>query len=107
MNEKTKEMLANLSPAYGIATGRGMFGKMADKGLMGLGARALANSGQRRAEEKAMQEQLMKQGVASAPATTAAAAQPAARMKKGGPVSSASKRADGCAQRGKTKGRLV
>ncbi len=28
-------------------------------------------------------------------------------MKKGGKVSSASKRADGCAQRGKTKGRMV
>lgn len=30
-----------------------------------------------------------------------------AGMKKGGKVSSASKRADGCAQRGKTKGRMV
>jgi hypothetical protein len=28
-------------------------------------------------------------------------------MKKGGKVSSASKRADGCAQRGKTRGRMV
>ena len=28
-------------------------------------------------------------------------------MKRGGKVSSASKRADGCAQRGKTKGRMV
>jgi hypothetical protein len=28
-------------------------------------------------------------------------------MKKGGSVSSASKRADGCAQRGKTKGRML
>jgi glucose-6-phosphate dehydrogenase assembly protein OpcA len=28
-------------------------------------------------------------------------------MKKGGKVSSASKRADGCAQRGKTKGKMV
>lgn len=28
-------------------------------------------------------------------------------MKKGGKVSSASKRADGCAQRGKTKGRMI
>jgi hypothetical protein len=28
-------------------------------------------------------------------------------MKKGGMVSSASKRADGCAQRGKTKGRMI
>lgn len=31
----------------------------------------------------------------------------AAGMKKGGKVSSASKRADGCAMRGKTKGRMV
>ena len=29
------------------------------------------------------------------------------KMKKGGTVSSASKRADGCAIRGKTKGRMV
>ena len=29
------------------------------------------------------------------------------KMKKGGKVSSASSRADGCAQRGKTKGRMV
>jgi len=29
------------------------------------------------------------------------------KMKSGGKVSSASKRADGCAQRGKTKGRMV
>jgi hypothetical protein len=28
-------------------------------------------------------------------------------MKKGGMVSSASKRADGCAKKGKTKGRMV
>jgi hypothetical protein len=28
-------------------------------------------------------------------------------MKKGGKVSSASKRADGCAQRGKTRGKMV
>jgi hypothetical protein len=32
---------------------------------------------------------------------------PASGMKKGGKVSSASKRADGCAQRGKTRGRMV
>jgi hypothetical protein len=107
MNEKTKEMLANLSPVYGIATGRGMFGKMADKGLLGLGARALADSGQRRTEEKAMQEKLMQQGLASQKAETSAAAQPAARMKKGGSVCAASRRADGIAQRGKTKGRIV
>jgi hypothetical protein len=32
---------------------------------------------------------------------------PTANMKKGGKVSSASKRADGCAERGKTKGTMV
>ena len=107
MNEKTKEMLANLSPAYGIATGRGMFGKAADKGFLGLGARAIANRGQQEAEAKAMQEKLMQQGIAAKQAAAGAAAQPAAAMKKGGKVSSASKRADGIAVRGKTKGKLV
>ena len=32
---------------------------------------------------------------------------PVKKMAKGGSVSSASSRADGCAQRGKTKGRMV
>jgi len=107
MSEKTKEMLANLSPVYGIATGRGMFGKAADKGFLGLGARAIANRAQQEAEAKAMQEQLIQQGIAAKQAAAGAAAKPAAAMKKGGKVSSASKRADGIAVRGKTKGRLV
>lgn len=38
----------------------------------------------------------------SIPATT-----PEPRMKAGGKVGSASKRADGCAQRGKTKGKML
>jgi hypothetical protein len=38
---------------------------------------------------------------------TKAQAQTEAGMKKGGKVSSASKRADGCAIKGKTKGRIV
>ena len=44
----------------------------------------------RRMEEQAAAEQAAAQG-----------------MKKGGKVSSASKRADGCATKGKTKGRMV
>ena len=35
------------------------------------------------------------------------AAQAGPKMKKGGKVSSASKRADGCCVKGKTKGRMV
>lgn len=107
MNEKTKDMLAALSPAYGIATGRGMFGEMADKGFLGIGARELAKRGQEKEEEKIRQQQLMQQGVAAAPAAQAATAKPMAKMKHGGKVSSASKRADGIASRGKTKGRFV
>jgi len=44
---------------------------------------------------------------ASAAALKARLAQPRPGMKKGGSVSSASKRADGCAVKGKTKGKFV
>ena len=40
-------------------------------------------------------------------AQTGAPVVPQPGMKKGGKVSSASKRADGCAQRGKTRGKIV
>jgi hypothetical protein len=41
------------------------------------------------------------------PAPKPKKAKPAKKMAKGGSVSSASKRADGCATKGKTKGRFV
>ena len=41
------------------------------------------------------------------PDTDITASKKLPKMAKGGSVSSASKRADGCAQRGKTKGRMV
>lgn len=44
---------------------------------------------------------------ASAAALKARLAQPRPGMKKGGSVSSASKRADGCVMKGKTKGKFV
>jgi outer membrane protein TolC len=44
---------------------------------------------------------------AAAEQVKARLAQPRPGMKKGGSVSSASKRADGCATKGKTKGRFV
>jgi hypothetical protein len=52
-------------------------------------------------EERRAQEQ------AAATGNTPQNAQPLVTRKKGGMVGSASKRADGCAQRGKTKGRIV
>lgn len=44
---------------------------------------------------------------AAAAEVKARLAQPRPGMKKGGSVSSASKRADGCAMKGKTKGKFV
>ncbi len=90
MNDKDKQMLGNLSPAYGMMTGHGAFGQMADSGLGGVLPSMMAEQRQKKKDGTEMTQQ---------------EASPA--MKKGGKVSSASKRADGIAIRGKTKGRMV
>jgi hypothetical protein len=95
-----KKVLGTISPAYGIATGQGLIGQMADKGMLGLGARMIASSAQEKDEEK--KRRAAEAGMV--PAQGGAAPMP---MKKGGKVSSASKRADGCAVKGKTRGRMV
>jgi hypothetical protein len=99
---KGKDLLGSLSPAYGMATGRGAFGKLTDSMGYGMGIvpGMLADSRKRK-----------KDGTPMTPAEEAAtAAKPG--MKKGGKVKtmasggSASKRADGIAQRGKTRGKM-
>ena len=90
MNDKDKQMLGNLSPAYGMMTGQGAFGQMADSGLGGVLPSMMADQRRKKKDGTEMTQQ---------------EASPA--MKKGGKVSSASKRADGIARRGKTKGRIV
>jgi hypothetical protein len=90
MNDKDKSALGTLSPAYGMMTGHGAFGSMADSGLGGVIPSMMAD-----------QRRKKKDGTEMTPQEAAQA------MKKGGKVSSASKRADGCAIRGKTKGRMV
>ena len=87
----TKEIMGTLSPVYGMATGKGMFGNAV--GLLPAIAKDMRDD---KAEEKKK---------AAMAAQTGAPAQPG--MKKGGSVSSASKRADGCAMRGKTRGKMV
>ena len=84
-------LLGSLSPVYGAVTGEGAYGKLADSGLGGILPSLLSQQRKKEEEEKARQS--------GAPTGTG--------MKKGGKVSSASKRADGIAQRGKTKGRMV
>jgi hypothetical protein len=76
-----KELMGTLSPAYGMATGEGLFGNAV--GTVPAIAQYIRNE----EEEKKKKKE--------------------AGMKKGGMVSSASKRADGCAKRGKTKCKIV
>jgi hypothetical protein len=78
--------LGDISPIAGIATGEGMIGKLAGKGGLGLLPAAIARNAQEDEEERKKKA--------------------AGGMKKGGAVS-ASRRADGIAQRGKTRGKMV
>lgn len=97
MDDKTKKILGTLSPAYGLMSGHGAFGKLAP--AAGLLPMALAQDRKDRREEKAAN---------AANAASPVIKGPTAGMKKGGSVkSSASRRADGIAQRGKTKGRII
>jgi hypothetical protein len=81
-----KDLMGTLSPAYGMMTGHGLFGQ--NVGTLPAIAKHI------RDDKEKEKEEAKKMGAA---------------MKKGGKVkaSSASKRADGCAVRGKTKGKMV
>ncbi|MFO0450092.1 MAG: hypothetical protein ACK52I_15780 [Pseudomonadota bacterium] len=84
--------LGDVSPLAGMLTGEGAMGKLIGKGFGGILPAAIARSAQKDAAEEERQKAI----------AASAQGQP---MKKGGMT--ASKRADGCAQRGKTKGRMV
>jgi hypothetical protein len=115
--------LGDISPLAGIMSGEGAIGKLADKGMLGLGPRMIASRAQEKDEAKeraAMQqaqeaEAMKKQSMAAKsrrqrPQQSAESSGGMGGYKsyaKGGKVSSASKRADGCATKGKTKGRMV
>jgi hypothetical protein len=89
----------DISPLAAMISGKGGMGKAMRQGFGGIAPMMIARSGYKdEEEERQAQEQ-------------AAAEQAAAEggMKKGGrvKVSSASKRADGCATKGKTRGKMV
>ena len=90
-----KEVLGAVSPLYGAVTGEGAMGKMLNPDK----AAEIAAEEQARAEAAAEQANMERQAKI--------AAEYSGGMKKGGKVKSASSRADGIAQRGKTKGRMV
>ena len=101
--------LSDYSPAIGIATGEGMFGKLASKGILGPIAEKFsdASSGKKDAEKERDDYKKQLAAMQAAQGVSAPAPPMAPRMKAGGKVSSASKRADGCCVKGKTKGRMV
>lgn len=65
----------------------------------------VADEKMRKAAEKAYDKSLTT--TEPAPMPKPAASAPTKKMAKGGSVSSASRRADGCATKGKTKGKMI
>ena len=95
--------LGDISPVAGMVTGEGMTGDLMRQGVGGILPMMIArNAYEDKEEEKKRKEAEV---TAAVPAGTV----PASGMKKGGKVkvSSASKRADGIAVKGKTRGRIV
>ena len=85
------DKLGDVSPMAGMMTGEGLTGEMMRKGLVGVIPQAIAKDAYSGKEE----EERRKKQASGMP------------MKKGGKVSSASSRADGCATKGKTRGKMV
>jgi hypothetical protein len=112
--------LGNISPIAGIISGKGVFGELANKGALGIAPALIAKNNDKEKtvsdeETAALLNQEKNKRMASM--ANAQRAQSSENLtddsigyksyKKGGSVSSASKRADGCCVRGKTKGRMV
>jgi len=129
----SSKILGSLSPAYGLISGKGAFGKLADSGMAGVIPSLIAADRRKRksGDKSGSAEPQSQTGRSMSDEDEKAAAQKfmsGARqmrtspfgggksgiaipmsgegMKKGGSVS-ASKRADGIAKKGKTKGRMV
>ena len=94
--------LGDISPLAGIATGKGMIGKLAGKGGLGLIPKMIANDAQEQRAAEAEAERIAGEEKKQA-ALLARESTPTTQMKKGGVVSSASKRGDGIASKGKTR----
>ena len=94
--------LGDISPVVGMATGEGMTGNLIRQGVGGVLPMMIARNAYEGKEEE---EKKRKEAEAAAAGMEAQGT----GMKKGGKVkvSSASKRADGCAIKGKTKGKMV
>jgi hypothetical protein len=96
-----KDVLGTLSPLIGMLSGHGAFGKN-DLGILP----ALARRARKRRADGSEMTEAEEAAEGGAPPTM----RRGGKVKKkasGGSVSSASKRADGCAVKGKTRGKFV
>ena len=91
--------IGDVSPLAGMMTGKGAMGKLISQGFGGVIPAAIARDAIKD-RERAAAARASSVGNVGSVGTTGAVAKP---MKKGG---SASSRADGCCQRGKTKGKI-
>jgi len=97
--------MEDISPLAAMISGKGGMGKAMRQGFGGIAPMMIARSGykdeeeERRAQEQAAAEQAAQGGMKKGGKVK--------KMAKGGSVGSASKRADGIAARGKTRGRVV
>ena len=110
--------LGDLSPLAGLITKEGAFGKLADSGALGIAGKFVSkhlndDKGADAAKEAALKDAANKEMAALASQYRPRQSEPTGGVegyksyKKGGKVSSASKRADGIAVKGKTRGRIV
>jgi hypothetical protein len=96
-----KDLLGTLSPLYGMISGHGAFGKN-DLGILP----ALVRRERKRRADGSEMTEAEEAAEGGAPPTM----RRGGKVKKyaaGGSVSSASKRADGCVTKGKTRGKFV
>ena len=102
-----EKILGSISPAYGAVTGRGVFGDI-HKALGPAAGLAFQIGKAKRDSDDAKEsnDKFYKEHGFSADGSFKKGGK-VKKMAKGGSVSSASKRADGCATKGKTKGRFV
>jgi hypothetical protein len=115
--------LGDISPLAGLITKEGAFGKLADSGALGIAGKFVSkhlndDKSADAAKEAALKEAALKDAANKEMAALASQYRPRQvestggaegykSFKKGGKISSASKRADGCAIKGKTKGRMI
>ena len=110
--------LGDISPLAGVMTGKGAIGELAGKGMLGIAPQMIANRAQEKDESKDRAAMEQAKEAESMKKQEMAAKAPRSRPQKtgmeggykgyakGGKVSSASSRADGIAQRGKTRGKM-